>query len=1112
LNDDARAFRKIVQSSAGGYLMKWIQRLKFDVDSKTQNKGAGYFRNGAVEIRSGNAEEVRALVHGTRDYTVEILVKGDPVLAFCECPHFMDGNTCKHIWAVLLAAEARGELRRIASQWDPHIEHGRDGLPDDADPADTDFEDDAADPGNVLHAGSRSFPIQFRKAPPPAPPVEPWKKRLTALRTSAIARNIAKPEPLLRKILYIVDIAECLAAGRLVLLTPVCRLKKNGEWSKPTFHETWIKDLPGLEAGDRRILSLLLGSQVSYQNDANEWVTTRHQPRSATTDLLIPMICATGRFFIRANANDDFKPVAWDNGPPWTFRVRLETDGENCGYQFTGYLARDGEPRLLSDALLLVSGLVFFPNVVSRFDDAGNFHWIQTLRHERALTIPAHQRSSFINELIQFPALPPMDLPEDMRIDDAALERAPHLRIRPTKRAWSLQQVLECEITFEYGSLKVPEATPAWAIQYADSDRIVRRDRASEMRFIQRAVGLGMKRNSWKETGWEVSPKHFPFLVRTLVAEGWRVEAEGKLYRRPGELKVQVASGVDWFELQGVADFEGQTVGLPELLKAVAKGENIVRLDDGSFGLVPEEWLERYRLVAGLGKSDNGAIRFARGQAGLLDALLADRPEVTFDEGFARLRRELQIFAGVQAVNPPPAFQGQLRGYQREGLGWLHFLRQFAFGGCLADDMGLGKTIQVLALLDSPERRGPVLVVVPRSLVFNWKQEAARFAPSLRVLDFTGSGRKDRWRDLRQHDLILTTYGTMRRDSPQLKDVRFDTIVLDEAQAIKNASTESAKAARLLNAEHRLALTGTPIENRLADLWSIFEFLNPGLLGSAAVFRAQTSASLSEESAQVLSRALRPFILRRTKEQVARELPPKTEQTIYCELESGQRKLYNELRDHYRAALLGRIEEVGLQRSKMQVLEALLRLRQAACHPGLIDARRAAESSAKLDVLITQVQEVIEEGHKVLVFSQFTSLLTIARSRLNGEKIAYEYLDGRTRDREQRVKRFQEDPSCMLFLISLKAGGLGLNLTAAEYVFLLDPWWNPAVEAQAIDRTHRIGQARSVFAYRLIARDTVEEKVLELQKSKRDLADAIITADNSMIAKLDRDTLETLLS
>jgi SNF2 family DNA or RNA helicase len=433
--------------------------------------------------------------------------------------------------------------------------------------------------------------------------------------------------------------------------------------------------------------------------------------------------------------------------------------------------------------------------------------------------------------------------------------------------------------------------------------------------------------------------------------------------------------------------------------------------------------------------------------------------------------------------------------------------------------MGVGKTAQVLALLETRrEQRAtgesvrPSLVVVPRSLVFNWKEEAARFTPQLKILDHTGLGRSDE--GFGECDVILTTYGTLRRDAAMMKDVEFDYIVLDEAQSIKNATTENAKAVRLLRGAHRLALSGTPVENHLGELWSLFEFLNPGMLGAASVFKLAGNAARNpdDETRRLLAHALRPFILRRTKEQVARELPEKTEQTIYCEMEPEQRKLYNELRQHYRNALLKRIETDGLAKSKMMVLEALLRLRQAACHPGLIDGKRAEEPSAKLDTLLEQLREVMDEGHKALVFSQFTSLLSIVRERLDQDGVNYEYLDGSTRDRQSPVERFQNDPDCRLFLVSLKAGGLGLNLTAAEYVFLLDPWWNPAVEAQAIDRAHRIGQTRQVFAYRLIARDTVEEKVLELQKTKRDLAAAIIGADNSLIRNLKREDLELLLS
>jgi SNF2 family DNA or RNA helicase len=384
----------------------------------------------------------------------------------------------------------------------------------------------------------------------------------------------------------------------------------------------------------------------------------------------------------------------------------------------------------------------------------------------------------------------------------------------------------------------------------------------------------------------------------------------------------------------------------------------------------------------------------------------------------------------------------------------------------------------------------------------------------LRVLDQTGVDRARDASGFDEHDVVLTTYGTLRRDALLFKDVVFDYCILDEAQAIKNADSVSAKAARLLQGDYRLALSGTPIENHLGELWSLFEFLNPGMLGAASVFKLTHGGvrNPDEETRKLLAHALRPFLLRRTKEQVVRDLPPKVEQTLYCELESKQRKLYDELREHYRQSLLKRIEREGIQRAKIQILEALLRLRQAAIHPGLLDKERRGESSAKLDMLLPRLQEVIEEGHKTLVFSQFTGMLLILREHLDREGIAYAYLDGKTRDRQACVERFQTDPDCRLFLISLKAGGLGLNLTAAQYVFLLDPWWNPAVEAQATDRAHRIGQDKPVFVYKLIAQGTVEERIMQLQADKHALASRLYMESSGTAAAWTPADIEALFA
>jgi len=611
---------------------------------------------------------------------------------------------------------------------------------------------------------------------------------------------------------------------------------------------------------------------------------------------------------------------------------------------------------------------------------------------------------------------------------------------------------------------------------------------------------------------------------------------------------------VDWFDLDGAVEYGDLTASLSAVLDARRSGESLVELSDGSYGLLPVEWLNRLGpLLAGGTRGESGT-RFRKTQLSLLDALLTTLPDVDVDEAFAQARAELEQFQHITPADAPAGFTGVLREYQREGLGWLHFLRRFGFGGCLADDMGLGKTIQVLALLEDrrAEGHGPSLVVVPRSLVFNWRREAEKFAPQMRVLDWSESERRVDLFDPASVDLVLVTYGTLRRDAVHLAAIAFDYVVLDEAQAIKNSSTATAKATRLLQAKHRLALSGTPIENRIEELWSVLDFLNPGMLGGslrfASLFRGPSDTSdatelLTDEQApgevavetpveipveipvevtaeseadsialhEVLARALRPVILRRTKAAVAPELPERIETTLEVELEPKQREFYDSVRDRYRTSLFEMVDRDGLQKSRMHILEALLRLRQAACHPVLADARRGALPSAKLDALLPALAEISAEGNKALVFSQFTEFLALVRTELDAQGIVYEYLDGRTRDRQARVDRFQNDPDCPLFLVSLKAGGHGLNLTAADYVFLLDPWWNPAVEAQAIDRAHRIGRTRRVIATRLVARDTIEEKILQLQASKRALADAILTADKGVMASIGREELELLL-
>jgi hypothetical protein len=1111
------------QSRYNVKFMSQLDKLGRYVSQKIKTRGRQYFDRRAVQILFADAEFVSAQVSGSQEYAVDLEREQKALIFSCECPYFEDNFTvCKHVWATLLELEKQGHLRKWESGFPIELipTSSEDGL-DGTDFDDFDFEDEHE---FYSERDSTQKPRSMAEhAAAESPHI--WQQLLNRMKIPPDAYTTPPAWPAGREILYVLEDNRMFAEGSLAVQIEVRDPKKNGGWKKqkplPLSHKM-LTELP--DGTDREILSGLMGVRREvWHCDPYESIC-RFQPGRLDLHKHLPVISRTGRLYFRPHEPEDMRAVSWDETGMWEFRIDVRLDEPGQQYEICGAFYRSSERIAAAQPeRVFPEGIIIQDATVAPFD--GSYQWISFFRNEGSLFIPGREVDQWLQTMLELPALPPMNLPEELRLKDIEAVPRPIVRVHAQKETWKTPSI-SAEIYFDYMGHTIEERSPESGIALvSERQRIVRNPEFESLaRHKLQDAGFSRQCNYRGKDVWAISQSRLPAAVRDLVTEGWHVEAEGKLFRNPGSLRLRLSSGIDWFELHGTAEFGDSRITLPRLLAALKSRESTVLLNDGSFGILPEEWLQKYGMLAGLGTTQSDHIRFQRNQAGLLDALLASRPEMSCDELFDRVRRELRTFAGIAATDAPSSFQGILRPYQREGLGWLHFLQHFGFGGCLADDMGLGKTIQVLSLLEerrllravtgSLDHPPPSLVVMPRSLIFNWRQEATRFTPKLRVLEHTGVERIRGHEHFDDYDAVFTTYGTLRRDAAFFKDKIFDYIILDEAQAIKNSLTESAKAARLLRGHHRLALSGTPIENHLGELWSLFAFLNPGMLGSPSFLRSGKgpSARLDEENRALIARALRPFILRRTKAQVAPELPEKLEQTLFCQLEESQRALYNELRDHYRRTLFRQVEREGIEKSKIHILEALLRLRQAAIHPGLIDQARDAAPSAKLDMLLPQLAEVLEEDHKALIFSQFTSMLYILRRRLEQAKIRYEYLDGQTKNRALPVERFQNDPDSRIFLISLKAGGLGLNLTAAEYVYLLDPWWNPAVEAQAVDRTHRIGQRRSVFAYRLIAKDTVEEKVLELQATKREIADAIINEDNSLIRHLRAEDLSLLLS
>jgi superfamily II DNA or RNA helicase len=1052
--------------------------LRRYVAPRTLTRGDAYYAEGRVRrIEKVSAGVIEGRVQGRLLYSVVLILEGNELTTECDCPWFQDTyEECKHIWAVIRAASERRMLpdrALVLAGSDDHYEE-----PDEFDDeADEDYDDFGP-------------PQRYPRAVGPREQRPEWQRFLDAVGNAPPPVYNSSTRAIPEEIVYTI---ESFATQRLTLQILTRSHKKNGEWGKWRQLSLRIEELQLLPQFDRETIALL--NQHSWGQTLDRLITIG----SATTAWWIERLARAGKLGV-LDGTDNPQMIGWDDGPPWTLHVAIVNDAATSTYRVDATIEREGETLPFERVEATFPDILVYDGKASRFDDGGRESWLRALRANRVVEIPHADADRFRKALLRAP-IANIALPDELGW--TLVDVRPHPVLSLQNQSWTSE--LSGELFFMYDEWRVSSRSSE--MQSTVGRKLIRRNRSFEDGFRGRLGALGVISTS---DGFRVRLAQVEEVARALTAEGWTIEIDSSKVHVADDLDIEISSGIDWFDLNVSATFDDVRIKLPELLAAAGANRTLLRLPDGSYGIVPGSWSESLAPVLDMGKREGEAMRFRNSQALLIDALLHSR-KLAVDDAFNELRQRVTE-ASPEPLQEPATLKTELRPYQRAGLGWLEFLRTTGLGGCLADDMGLGKTVQALALLEGLRANGndkPSLVVAPRSLLFNWTAEAKRFAPQMRVMEHHGTERAKN--EFAGVDLVLTTYATMRLDIARLAETEFEYVILDESQAIKNASSQVAKASRLLRGRHRLALSGTPIENHLGELWSLFEFLNPGLLGSARSFsRTFAGKNVPPERRDALARALRPLLLRRTKEQVAPELPERVEQTLYCELEGKQKKQYEELRDHYRASLLGRIRKGGIDKSRMHILEALLRLRQAACDPGLIDPETDA-SSAKMELLMDELRDVLASGHRALIFSQFTSFLRIVSGTLDGEKMPYLYLDGKTRDRQSLVEQFQQPDGPPLFLISLKAGGLGLNLTNADYIFLLDPWWNPAVEAQAIDRAHRIGRQKKVVAYRLIARGTVEEKILELQARKRELAESIISEDNSVLRKLEVEDLEMLL-
>lgn len=810
-------------------------------------------------------------------------------------------------------------------------------------------------------------------------------------------------------------------------------------------------------------------------------------------------------------------------------RPFFKVTGPNPPFRLSGYVAIRGQELALQDNDC-DSSLLFFLNEhlylwqevedVMEVDHAMNQKgqairkedWAQVLKN-RILPLTKHYSVQFDPSLIT-----------------AVKEGEPEKRVMLQEKG----DYLVFQPLFNYKGYEIKPGDKD-EIVVPDGDKIlmVRRNKASEEHFLQQLENLHSNfikpEGSFNMVlkGVDVLKNNWFFLFVDAMRDmkvpvyGFEALKHFRFNTAKPRTQIHISSNTDWFDAKVDIHFGEQKVTIAEVKRALANKQQFVQLDDGTLGILPEEWIKKYSLLFRIGEGKSNQLRLSKYHTSVIDELHAAKNE---EELFFQLEEKyenLRGFESIQEIDPPAHLEHTLRPYQKFGFQWLHYLSEVNWGGILADDMGLGKTVQALSFLHHyQDTNGDMmaLVVCPTTLMFNWENEIKKFTPQLDYLIHHGGDRTRDKKVLQKHHVIITTYGTLRSDIKLFSDLQLDYVVLDESQAIKNPASKVTKAAGLLKSKHRLCMSGTPLQNNTFDVYAQMNFLNPGMLGSIEFFRQEFSIPIDkfgeQDRKEHLRKLLFPFILRRTKEQVAKDLPEKVETILYCEMEDEQRAIYDAYRNDYRDKILGVIESQGIQKSQLTILQGLMKLRQICDSPAIMNEPEPFPNvSIKLEELTREITENIS-NHKALVFSQFLGMLGLIKQKLTELGVPFEYFDGSTSaiDRQKAIDNFQQNDSCRVFLISLKAGGVGLNLTAADYVYIVDPWWNPAVEQQAIDRTHRIGQTKNIFAYRMICKDTIEDKIVQLQEKKRSLARDLISDDEGFVKNLTREDVEYLFS
>jgi SNF2 family DNA or RNA helicase len=829
----------------------------------------------------------------------------------------------------------------------------------------------------------------------------------------------------------------------------------------------------------------------------------------------------------------NLQKIALHNKP---IQLQLKVAQKDAFFEITGFLTVDNHVIDLNELRIDQQYFVRFRNnlyLIKQWNYLRTIHYFQ--QHHAKLIIHASQFEEF-----QLSFLGPLE--NAVSIDYAFIKPATRAIIKQTslttiqgERIYLTDSEHYIHITpvIQYGDMEMPVLSrrKLLTIDQTGNSFEIQRNEDRELRLLGAIIRLHsdfelqmggdffyLHKRQFLENNWFLDAFE-SWNEACIEIHGFQALTKLKLTQHSMKVTVQLISGIDWFETKTHIQVGNQRVRLKEIQKSILQKNRYVQLGNGELALLPQKWLDRFAAYFRSGELWEEEIRIPKTAYQFIDEWFdAAEIDTSVRTEIDRFKEKINHFERIPEVELPLFLNATLRHYQRDGYHWLHFLDDFGFGGILADDMGLGKTLQILAYLTKLQEQpnsGTHLIVVPTSLVFNWQDEIAKFSPHLRVLEVHGNKRIKSISHFNQVDIVLTTYGTLLADIKHFRDFKFNVAILDEGQTIKNPDSKRYKAVRFIQARQRLVLTGTPIENNTLDIYALLSFCNPGMFGSIKQFRDHYAHPIDKfqdsKRARELQRKINPFLLRRTKKQVATELPEKTEMVVYCEMDHEQQRVYDVYKTELKEYLTNqRVLDDG--ENSMHVLQALTKLRQICNSPALLNENGVSygNQSAKIDELMEQLANKTP-FHKVLVFSQFVGMLDLIKAALDEQKIAYSYLTGQTKNRKEVVRQFQEDEQIRIFLISLKAGGMGLNLTQADYVYLVDPWWNPATENQAIDRVYRIGQSKKVVAIRLITPNSIEEKIRVLQERKHELANDLVHTDTAIMKKLSKKELMDLL-